>query len=179
MAIIETERLTLRRIGVADAAFMLELLNEPSFLRYIGDRGVRTLDDATAYILNGPVASYQRHGFGLYLTLLKQEAVPIGICGLLKRDTLPDADLGFAFVPRAWRRGYALESTAAVLAYARRELGLRRIAAITSPDNDASISLLEKLGFRREGTIRLTPDGPETTLLVHGSAVHPSPEAPT
>ncbi len=165
MIIAETERLSIRRLTAADAPFMLELLNEPSFLRFIGDRGVRSVEDAAAYILAGPVASYERFGFGLYLVLLKGDGTPAGICGLLKRDALPDVDLGFAFVPRCWRRGYASESAAAVLAYGRDVLGLRRVVAICSPDNDASIGLLEKLGFRREGLVRLSPDGPDTALL--------------
>ena len=165
MIVAETERLVLRRLTTADAPFILELLNEPSFLRFIGDRGVRTIDDAVAYILAGPVASYERFGFGLYLVLVKGDDEPAGICGLLKRDALPDVDVGFAFVPRFWRRGYASESAAAVLAHARDALGLRRVVAICSPDNSASIGLLERLGFHREQPVRLSPDGPETTLL--------------
>lgn len=165
MNVLETDRLVLRRLSIEDAAFILQLLNEPSFLRFIGDKGVRTLDDARQYILDGPMASYERFGFGLYLTLLKQNDVPIGICGLLKRETLKDVDLGFAFLPQFWRKGYAFESAAAVMAYGRTTLGLKRIVAITSPENDSSIKVLEKLGFGFEEMVRLSEDGPEVKLF--------------
>jgi RimJ/RimL family protein N-acetyltransferase len=156
--VLETDRLVLRRLSIDDAAFILELLNEPSFLRFIGDKGVRTLDDALNYILNGPIASYERFGFGLYLTLMKLTEATIGICGLLKRETLKDVDLGFAFLPQFWRKGYAIESGAAVMAYGRDAFALKRIVAITSPDNEASIRVLERLGFGFEEMIRLSKD---------------------
>ena len=165
MIILETERLTLRKLSIDDAEFTLELLNEPSFLRYIGDKGVRNLDDARQYILNGPVASYERNGFGLYLVELKENGIPIGISGLVKRDTLPDADIGFAFLPAYWSQGYAVESAAAVMNYAREVLGLTRILAITSPDNEASAKLLNKIGLRFEQMIRLSDDGDEVKLF--------------
>src|SRR5712692_6293312 len=122
MKVLETDRLILRRLSVEDAEFILDLLNQPSFLRYIGDKGVRSLDDARAYILNGPVDSYERNGFGLYLVQMKADGTPIGICGLVKRDTLPDADVGFAFLPAHWSQGYAVESATAVMKYARNTL---------------------------------------------------------
>ncbi len=118
MVVFETDRLVLRRLTVDDSGFILRLLNEPSFLQQIGDRGVRNLADAKQYILSGPIASYERHGFGLFLVELKDGLVPIGICGLLKRDALDDVDVGFAFVPESWSKGYAFESASAVLAYA-------------------------------------------------------------
>jgi RimJ/RimL family protein N-acetyltransferase len=158
MKVLETRRLLLRWITTDDAPFVLELLNEPSFLRYIGDKGVRTLDDARNYILTGPVASYQRYGFGLYLVLLKEGEVPIGMCGLLKRDTLPDVDVGYALRPAYWSRGYAFEAASATLAHGREAFGLRRIVAITSPDNASSKALLEKLGMRYEETLSLSAD---------------------
>lgn len=166
MKVIETGRLNLRRLTTDDAEFILELLNEPSFLRFIGDKGVRTLDDARGYILNGPVEMYNRLGFGLYLTELKESGVPIGICGLLKRDSLEDVDIGFAFLPRFWAKGYAYESAAAVMAYGKRVLGLKRVVAITSPDNDASARVLEKLGLRFEKMIRPSIDATEVRLFV-------------
>ena len=129
---IETERLTLRWMTVEDAEMVLELLNDPAWLRYIGDRGVRTLADAQAYILTGTVAMYERLGFGLYLVERKPDGAPMGICGLIKRDFLEDVDLGFAFLPAFRTQGYAQESAAAVMDYARDTLGLRRLAAITS-----------------------------------------------
>jgi RimJ/RimL family protein N-acetyltransferase len=148
-----------------DAEFILELLNEPSFLRFIGDKGVRTLDDARNYILNGPVDMYNRLGFGLYLTELKEGAVPIGICGLIKRDSLEDVDIGFAFLPKFWSKGYAYEAANAVMTYGKTVLGINRIVAITSPDNYASGRLLEKLGLRFERMIHLSQDAAEVRLF--------------
>jgi RimJ/RimL family protein N-acetyltransferase len=170
MKVLETDRLVLRRMSVDDAEFELRLLNEPSFLRFIGDRGVRTLEDARAYILKGPVDMYERLGFGLYITELKGEGVPIGICGLVKRDFLEDVDLGFAFLPGFWGQGYASEAAAAVMEHAKGALGLKRLVAITNPDNQSSIRLLEKLGFRFDRMIRATADGPELRLFVWDSA---------
>jgi len=169
LTILETERLSLRRLTSDDAQFILELLNQPSFLRYIGDKGVRNSEDAIQYIQTGPVASYDRFGFGLYLVELKESGTPIGMCGLLKRETLADVDVGFAFLPDYWSRGYAFEAAAAVMAYGREVLGLRRIVAITSLDNAASIKLLEKIGLRFERLIKLTEDQPEVRLF--GSTV--------
>ena len=164
--VLETERLNLRRLNAGDAAFILELLNDPSFLRYIGDRGVRTREDAVRYILEGPVDSYARHGFGLWLVELKDSAAtPAGICGLVKRDTLPDADIGYAFLPRFRSRGYAYESAAAVMRYASGALGLRRVLAITNPDNVGSIKVLEKIGLKFERLVRLAKDAPEIMLF--------------
>ena len=165
MKVLETERLLLRRMSSDDAEFMLGLLNEPSWLRFIGDRGVRTLDDARAYILKGPVAMYERHGFGLYVTELKAEGVPIGICGLVRRDFLDDVDVGFALLPRFWGQGYAYESASAVMEYGKSALGLKRIVAITAQDNHSSIKLLEKLGLRFERLIPSPGEGPEIKLF--------------
>jgi RimJ/RimL family protein N-acetyltransferase len=165
MIVLETKRLVLRKLSVDDAKFVLELLNEPSFLRYIGDRGVRNLEDAAQYILNRLVASYERNGFGLYLVELKDGGIPIGISGLVKRDTLPDPDIGFAFLPAYWSKGYAVESAAAVLSYAKEKLGLNRILAITSRDNEASAKLLGKIGLRFERVIKLSEDAEEVKLF--------------
>jgi RimJ/RimL family protein N-acetyltransferase len=150
MTVLETERLILRHFNLDDAPFVLTLLNEPSFLRFIGDKKVRTLDDARQYIINGPRASYERHGFGLYRVELAGSNTPIGMCGLLKRDELPDPDIGFAFLPDYWNKGFAFEAATAVLNYAREQLKIHRVLAIVNPDNDASIKLLEKLGLRFE-----------------------------
>lgn len=165
MIVLETDRLVLRRLSTHDAEFILGLLNEPSFLRYIGDRGVRTVEDARAYIAKGPIDSYDRHGFGLLLVSRKEDGVPIGMCGLLRRDALPDVDVGFAFLPAFWGKGYAFESAAAVLSYGREVLGLNRIVAITSPENEGSIRVLTKLGMRFEGMIRLADSEPEVRLF--------------
>jgi [ribosomal protein S5]-alanine N-acetyltransferase len=150
MTLLETERLILRELTFDDAPFILTLLNEPSFLRYINDKNVRNLEDARQYMLNGPMASYARNGFGLYLVALKDTAVPIGLCGLLKREDLPDPDIGFAFLPDYCGKGFAFESARAVMNDARERLGRNRVLAIVMPDNHASIKLLEKLGMRFE-----------------------------
>lgn len=157
----------LRRMNVDDAAFILELLNEPSFLQYIGDKGVRTLKDARDYIRNGPMASYERFGFGLYLIELKADGTPIGMCGLLKRDTLPDVDLGYALFPKYWGKGYAVEAARAMLEHGEKDFGLNRIVAITTPDNHSSIKVLERIGFRFEKMVRLTEDAEEVTLFAY------------
>ena len=163
--VIETPRLVLHRLTTDDADFILELLNEPSFLRFIGDKGVRTREDACRYILTGPMASYDRFGFGLYRVERTDSGDPIGMCGLLKRESLEDVDVGFAFLPRFWSRGFAFESASAVLAHGRQTWGLKRILAITSPDNEASIRLLAKLGFRFERMARLSGESPEVEVF--------------
>ena len=148
-----------------DAEFMLTLLNEPSFVRNIGDRGVRTIADAESYITAGPLASYERFGFGLYIVQLKRSGASIGICGLLKRETLRDVDIGFAFLPRFWSRGYAFESAAAVREHARNDVGLQRLVAIVDPVNAGSIRVLEKLGFTFERMIRLGDEQKDLKLF--------------
>lgn len=163
--VLETERLYLRQLDVEDAEFILTLLNDPSFLRFIGDKGVRTLEDAREYIRNGPQASYERFHFGMYLTALKSDSTPIGICGLVQRTTLADVDVGFAFLPEHWSKGYAFESASAVLVHAKEVHALSRLVAIASPENRRSITLLERLGFALEGLISLTEGSPEVSLL--------------
>jgi len=165
MTILETERLTLRQLTLDDAEFILGLLNEPSWLQFIGDKNVRTLDDARAYRVNGPQKMYREHGFGLWLVVVKETAVPAGMCGLIKRPTLDDIDIGFAFLPRFWGRGYAHEAAVATLAYARNVVKPKRIVALTALDNPRSIRLLGKLGLTFERIVRLTPDGPESRLF--------------
>ena len=167
MTVLQTSRMTLRRLTPADAPFIRELVNEPSWIRFIGDRGVRTEEDARAYLVKGPIAMYERHGFGLWMCESRESRESreaLGICGLIKRDTLEDVDIGFAFLPRYWGRGYAHESAAAVLDYGREVLELDRIVAITSPDNTSSIRLLEKLGLRLEKTFEV--GGMPTQLFV-------------
>ncbi len=161
---LETERLRLRRLSAADAGFVFRLVNDPDWLRYIGDRGVRTVEDAERYIANGPVAMYAQHGFGLLAVETREDPMPIGICGLLKRETLPDVDIGFAFLPEFRGRGYALEAARATLAWARFGLELARVIAITAPDNVRSRTLLEKIGLRYERTTTLR-DGVETAVF--------------
>lgn len=165
MTVLETDRLILRRFTVGDAQFILALLNEPSFLRYIGDKNVRNLEDARQYILSGPIASYEKNGFGLYLVELKESTTPIGMCGLLKREELPDPDIGFAFLPAVWGKGFASEAAAAVLKDAHQKLRLERILAITSLDNDTSIKLLERLGFTFQRAIKMLLTGEQVKLF--------------
>jgi RimJ/RimL family protein N-acetyltransferase len=162
--VLRSERLVLREFNLDDAGFILELLNEPGFLHFIGDKGVKTLAAAHAYLQQGPIDSYRRCGFGLYLASLS-DGTAIGMCGLLKRDGLADVDVGFAFLRRYWSRGYATEAAHAVLAYGRSSLNLRRIVAIVAADNLASIAVLEKVGLEFERLIRLSPEGSELKLF--------------
>jgi RimJ/RimL family protein N-acetyltransferase len=148
--ILETGRLHLRHLALTDAPFIVELLNDPGFIRNIGDRGVRTLEQAREYILTGPVASYERHGFGLDIVESKQTGSGIGICGLLRRECHPDIEIGFAFLPQARGQNYAFEAAGAVIDFAIRSQQVARIVALTAPDNFASIRVLERLGFRFE-----------------------------
>jgi RimJ/RimL family protein N-acetyltransferase len=165
-AVIETARLRLRHMLVPDdIAFVVELLNEPGFLQYIGDKGVRTDEDARRYIENGPRASYARFGFGLYTVVLKTSGEPAGICGLVKRDSLNDVDVGYAFLPQFRRAGYAIEAAAAVVRHGLDVLRLPRIVALTDPANERSIRLLEKLGLCCRGPIVLTGEARETLLF--------------
>ena len=163
--LITTERLRLRWLCDDDAPFMLALLSDPDFLRFVGDRGVRTVDDARAYIVNGPMASYQHFGFGLYLALRADDDTPVGICGLLKRPELEDVDIGYALLPAFRGRGYAREAAAAVLAHARDTHGLHRVVAIVRPENASSVRVLEQIGMRHERLVQLTADGPESALF--------------
>lgn len=162
--VLKTDHLDLRHFSVSDAEFILSLLNDPSFIRFIGDKNVRTTDDARQYIQSGPVASYEKQGFGLYLVQLRGTKTPIGMCGLLKRDALEHPDIGFAFLPDYRRQGYASESVKAVLSLAKKIFTMPRILAITNPDNHSSIKLLEKMGFNFERIIKL-PDTNEQVKL--------------
>lgn len=165
MKILETERLILRQFSEDDAEFILELLNDPSFIQNIGDRKIRSLDGAKVYIRNGPVASYAQYGFGLYLVELKETGESIGMCGLIQRENLDTVDLGYAFLPRFWLRGYAVESAKAVRDYARDVIGLKRLAGITTPSNFPSIGVLEKLGMKFEKMIQLSDEDSELSLF--------------
>jgi RimJ/RimL family protein N-acetyltransferase len=173
--VLETARLSLRRFTTADAAAALRFLNEPSFIRHIGDRGVRTLEDAAGYLERGPIASYERHGFGLYLVELK-DGTPIGMCGVLRRDGLDDPDIGFSLLPEFWSQGYALEAATAVKQYAAETLGLRRLVAIVAPGNESSARLLGRLGFTFDRVIQLTPDAEELRLFAWTRGAAPATE---
>lgn len=167
-AVIETGRLSLHELSADDgndAAFILRLLNEPSFLKNIGDRGVHSLEDAYNYLRIGPMASYRANGFGLYRVQVKASGATAGMCGLVKRVTLQDVDLGYALLPEFCGQGYAVEAATAVLADARARLRIDRIVAITDPRNQASVRVLEKLGFSYEKMVQLTPDAIELKLF--------------
>jgi RimJ/RimL family protein N-acetyltransferase len=163
--VIETERLSLFEFIPSDAPFVFQLLNTPKWISFIGDRGVRTLDDAIRYIDERIIVSYRKFGFGLYLVKLKDGGVPVGMCGLVRREHLNDVDLGFAFLPDYEKNGYALESSAAVLDFARNGLRLNRVVAITMKENDRSINLLKKLGLQFE---RMVSSPGESDLMLYG-----------
>jgi RimJ/RimL family protein N-acetyltransferase len=165
MNVVETARLRLRWLREDDAPFFLTLLNDPGWIEFIGDRGVRTVEAAREYMLNGPIAMYAREGFGLYLTERKEDGAPLGICGLIKRAGLDDVDIGFAFLPQFGGQGYAHEAAAAALDYGLRTLGLKRVVAITMPANKRSIRLLEKIGLKFERMIRMPNDSEELMLM--------------
>lgn len=163
--ILRTERLILTRLTLEDAPFILGLLNEPSFIENIGDKGARDLDGAREYLRLGPLASYQQWGFGLFLTSLLEDRTPIGTCGLLQRDNLSCPDVGFAFKPQFWGRGYATESAAAVMEWGRRTLGIEKIVAITSEENDKSAAVLRRVGLELEKRVVLLDDEPPVRLF--------------
>ena len=163
MHILATARLNLRTVEPGDAAFYLALLNDPEFVEQLGDRGLRTLDDAQEALLAGPIAMQEERGHSLYVVALKDTQVPIGMCGLIKRDSLDGVDIGYAFLP-AWRgQGYAFEAGTAVLGFAP-SLGFKRVLAITSPNNIASNYLLRKMGMRFERFVHLAPGDAGTNL---------------
>jgi len=166
MITLKTDRLIICSLSEDDAPFIVTLLNDPDWLRFIGDKEVRTLADARAYLVNGPLSSYERNGFGLYLVKLQVGGDPIGICGLIKREGLENVDIGFAFLPQFRGQGYAFEAAQAVLHYGQTELGLERIVAITLPENGTSIKLLKKLGLRFEKMVKLPGDDEACQLFV-------------
>lgn len=167
--VVETPRLRVRAFTRDDALFILRLVNEPSWLRFIGDRGVRSLPDAIRYLEDGPLASYARSGFGLSCVVDRETGAPIGMCGLLRRAGLPAPDIGFAFLPEAWGKGHATESAAAVLHHARDVLGFPRVVAIVDADNLASIRVLERLGMERGDPCR--PPGIDHDVLLYSLAL--------
>ena len=163
--VLETERLILRQQTIEDAGFLLELMNEPGFIKYVADRGLRTIADATDYLREKIIPSYEKFGFGFYRVELKESGTPVGICGLVKRETLDAVDVGFSMLERFRGKGYAFEAAAAVMGYGRTVLGLREIVGVTAPGNQVSIRLLEKLGMRFQRKIHLPGYGPESLLF--------------
>ena len=165
MTVLETERLLLSRLSYEHCAFIFELVNEPSFKRFVGDKDVNSPEDARHYLREGPIGNYERFGYGLFLVTVKEARIPAGICGLVKRDEFDDPDLGFALLKRYRRNGYASESGEAVLAYGFEELTLRRIIAMADPDNEPSVRLLDKLGFLYERKVRMPDDDHDINLF--------------
>jgi RimJ/RimL family protein N-acetyltransferase len=161
---LETSRLALRRFTLDDAAFALRLVNEPSFLANIGDKGVRSLDDARRYLAEGPIAMYEKYGYGLWHASLRHGGAAVGMCGLLRRDILPDVDVGYAYLPEYWGQGLASEAAAAVLRHGARKFALSRVIGVVSEGNLASIRVLEKLGLRFERHYPMYPGEPEVRL---------------
>ncbi len=160
---LETPRLTLRRLQFDDAPFLVDLLNQPSFIENIGDRGVRSIEDAHRYLREGPMAMYDKFGFGLWHTATR-DGVPVGMCGLLKRDNLPDADIGYAFLPQFWGQGFAYEAAEATLRHGVRKFGLARVLGVVSEGNNGSIRVLEKLGMTFERMFSMREGEPEARL---------------
>ncbi|MGZ8363118.1 MAG: GNAT family N-acetyltransferase [Caulobacteraceae bacterium] len=160
---IETERLILSGLTPDDAAFILELVNEPGWLIHIGDRNIHGLEAARAYI-GVQTANYTAHGLGMWRVGLKSSGEAIGLCGLLKRETLDHPDVGFAFLARHHRQGYAHEAAQATIEHARSTLKLPRVLGFTAPANHASAALLEKLGMRFQG-MQTWPSGPPSRLF--------------
>lgn len=167
MHILSTSRLELLETSETDAPFILELFNTPSWLKYIGDRNLHTEEDAKNYIINRLIPGYKLFGFGFYLTRLKENNVPIGICGIVKRDSLEHPDIGFAFLPQYERMGFGFESASAVMKYAQTKLGIKTIAGITDPDNKSSIALLEKLGLKFNKMILVPGETKEIMLFIN------------
>ena len=167
MNILETDRLVLRHLTTDDAEFVLRLVNDPSFIANIGDRGIRSVEQASTYLLDGPIRSYTDHGHGLYMVALKSSLTPIGMCGILKRIQFDDVDLGYALLPEFWSQGFAFEAASAVLHFAHSSLGVPRTLGLVSPDNLPSIKLLEKLGFIFSELRQMKPDGLPTAIYTH------------
>lgn len=172
---IETARLRLRRFTLADAAFISGLVNEPAFVQFIGDKGVRSLGDAERYLSSGPLASYEQNGFGLYCVEQKSDGMPLGMCGLVRRAGLEGPDIGYALCQAHWGQGFALEAARATVEEAR-QLGLPRLLAITDEPNRASIRLLLKLGLERRGSLEVEPGNWVELFEMHlGRAQDPAP----
>ncbi|MES1221367.1 MAG: GNAT family N-acetyltransferase [Bacteroidota bacterium] len=165
MVILKTDRLSISHLTLTDASFILELVNSPGWLQFIGDRGIKDITAAENYILNGPIASYEKYGHGLYLVALQENDMAVGICGIIKRDTLEHADIGFAFLPQCSGKGYAYEAASAVLKYAREILELKKILAITLEANHRSVKLLIKIGLVFEKKISFPPNDEELMLF--------------
>lgn len=166
--VLETDRLRLRRLTLDDAELMLAIWNDPAFVRHVGDRGIRTREEARQALRDGPLQLYAEYGFGPYRVALKSDDRAVGICGLFRRDGLDDVDIGYSILPEYCGQGYAFEAATAVVGHARDDIGLARLTAIVSPDNGPSIGLTRKLGLRYEKTIRMTGDDDDVCIYAMG-----------
>jgi len=162
---IKTKRLALRQFTLSDTDFIVDLVNQPSFIQNIRDVGVRTVVDAERYLENGPILSYERNGFGLLAITLIDTGQPIGMCGLIKRPGLDDVDIGYALLPAFWSKGYAVESAQAVMNYAKEVIGLKRVVAIVDPANAGSIRVLERIDMTFEKIVKLSEDDIDLKLF--------------
>ena len=166
MVLIETDRLILREFSLDDAEFVLKLVNEPSWVENIGDKNIHNLKDAESYIQNGPLQSYHQNGYGLYMAELKLKSVPVGICGLVKREFFTEPDVGFAFLPEFWGVGFASESAKAVLEFAKNDLNLERVLGITNLKNTGSMRVLEKIGLKYDKMVDLPGYEEQSRLFI-------------
>jgi RimJ/RimL family protein N-acetyltransferase len=162
--ILETDRLLLKEFEPVDAAFIVQLVNTEGWLKYIGDRNIKTIEKAEHYLVNGPIKSYRQNGYGLYKVEKKDTHQPIGMCGIIKREHLPCPDIGFAFLPEFCNQGFAFEIATATMDFAKEELSLPVIAAITVPQNERSVRLLKKLGLSFQEKIKMPGSQDEVDL---------------
>ncbi|MCW8980945.1 MAG: GNAT family N-acetyltransferase [Altibacter sp.] len=165
MEVFSTQQVSLREFTKQDAPFLYALMNSEGWLEYIGNRSINSHQDAEAYLNTRYLGSYKKHGFGAYVVMLKESEIPIGSCGLYKRENLAHPDLGFAFLPQYFGKGYAFEASQAVVKNAAETLGLLKLYAITKHENQRSIHLLEKLSFRNTGETKLKEDGEDLLLF--------------
>lgn len=163
--LITTDRLLIRKFNLDDAGFIFILLNSETWIKYIGNRNIKNLEDAKNYIVNSPLYFYQKFGFGPYLVALKDTYEPVGMCSLIKRDTLEEVDLGFAYLDPFIGKGFAYEASKAIIEFSKNTLALKKLVAITLPDNTPSIKLLEKLGFHYQNRIQFPNEKEELMLF--------------
>ncbi|NIA27992.1 MAG: GNAT family N-acetyltransferase [Desulfobulbaceae bacterium] len=161
---LETKRLSLRRLTLDDAELMLAVWNDPAFIRYVADRGIRTIKAARAALKEGALKLFSDYGYGPFRVALTEDDTPVGVCGLFRREGLDEPDLGFSILPKYWRKGYAHEAARAVVGHAKTDIRLTRLTAIVSPENTASVALIEKLGLQFERMHRLPGDDDDVAI---------------
>ncbi|CAV26369.1 GNAT family N-acetyltransferase [Vibrio atlanticus] len=147
MQAVETARLRLRMITPQDAAFIQRLYSSEDFLRYVGDKEITDAGKAVEYIENNILKMHQEKDVCLLVVEIKDSSTPIGVCGLIKRDTLESHDIGYGFVPEVYGQGFGLEAAQVIIEQAKHNADIDHLVAITTSDNIRSIALLTKLGF--------------------------------